>query len=133
MFDFCVKKSRIEGVCDAASNDSSPSSLQSDLQDLQKEGKNCRHTEENVCIHSKYMDIHLKFCFVQCPGTGQLPRPQSGICATFLGNEAMKPSRFIRRVNTEHSDLVNKPIEFFMRKRDVLKIEKKIISPSFNH
>jgi len=41
----------------------------------------------------------------------------------------MKPSRLIRHLNTKHSDLVNKPIEFFMRKRDALKIEKKIISP----
>ena len=40
----------------------------------------------------------------------------------------MKPSRLIRHLNTKHSDLVNKPIELFMRKRDGLKIEKKIIS-----
>ena len=38
-FNFGVKKSRIEGVCDATNNDSSTSSLQSDLQDVQKEGK----------------------------------------------------------------------------------------------
>jgi hypothetical protein len=28
-------------------------------------------------------------------------------------------------LNSKHSNLVNKPIEFFMRKRDALKIEKK--------
>jgi hypothetical protein len=44
LFNFGVKKSRIEGVCDATNSDSSTSSLQSDLQDVQ-------HTEEKVCIH----------------------------------------------------------------------------------
>jgi hypothetical protein len=38
-FNFDVKKSRIERVCDPTNSDSSTSSLQSDLQDVQKEGK----------------------------------------------------------------------------------------------
>jgi len=33
-----------------------------------------------------------------------------------------------RYLNPKHSDLVNKPTEFFVRKRDALKIEKKLIS-----
>jgi hypothetical protein len=40
----------------------------------------------------------------------------------------MKPSRQTRHLNTKHSDIVNKPIEFFMRKTDAFAIEKKIIS-----
>jgi len=40
----------------------------------------------------------------------------------------MKPSPLIRHLNTIHSDLVNEHNEFIMRKRDALKIEKKIIS-----
>jgi len=39
LFNFVVKKSRIEGVCDATNNDSSTSGLQSDFQDIKKEGK----------------------------------------------------------------------------------------------
>jgi len=39
LFNFGVKKSRIEGVRDATNNDSSTSSLQSDLQDVQEEEK----------------------------------------------------------------------------------------------
>jgi len=74
------------------------------------------------------MDSYLKFGVIQCPDTEQLPRPQCVICATVLGNEAMKPSRLIQHLNTKHSDLVNKPIEIFMRQRDALKREKKIIS-----
>ena len=74
------------------------------------------------------MDSYLKFGFIQYTDIDQLLRPQCVICATVLGNEVMKPSRLMRHLNTKHSDLVNKPIEFLMRKRDVLKIEKKIIS-----
>jgi len=74
------------------------------------------------------MDNYLKFGFIQRPDTDQLQRPQCVICATVLGNEAMKPSRLIGHLNTKHSDLVNNPIEFLMRKRDALKIEKKIFS-----
>jgi len=74
------------------------------------------------------MDSYLKFGFIQCPDTDQLPQPQCVICAAVLGNEAMKSLQLIQHLNTKHSDLVNKPIEFFIRKRDALKIEKKIIS-----
>ena len=35
LFNFGVKKSRIEGVCDTTNSDSSTSSLQSDLEDAQ--------------------------------------------------------------------------------------------------
>ena len=74
------------------------------------------------------MDSYLKFGFIECPDTDQLQRTQCVICATVLGTEAMKLSRIIRHLNTKHSDLFYKPIEFFMRKRDALKTEKKIIS-----
>jgi len=74
------------------------------------------------------MNSYLKFGFIQSPDTEQLPRLQRDICATVPGNETMKPSRLIRHLNTKHSDIVNKTIEFFMHKRDALKREKKIIS-----
>jgi len=128
LFNFGVKKSRIEGVCDATNNDSSSSSLQSDLQDVQKEGRTTSTQKKKSAFTRKYMGSYLKFGFIHCPDTDQLPQPQCVICATVLGNEGKKPSRFIRNLNTKHSDLVNKPIEFFMRKRDPLKIEKKIVS-----
>jgi len=122
LFSFCVKKSRTEGICDTTNNDSSTSSLQSDLQDVQKEGKTTSTQKKKSAFTRKYMDSYLKFGFVQCPDTDQLSRPRCVICVTVLGNEAMKPSRLIRHLNTKHSDLVNKPIEFFTGKRDALKI-----------
>ena len=52
LFNFGVKKSRIEGVCDATNNDASISSLHSDLQDVQKEGETTSTRKKKVCIHS---------------------------------------------------------------------------------
>jgi len=103
LFNFGVKKSRIEGVCDATNNDSSISSLQSDLQDVQKEGKTTSTQKKKSAFTRKYMDSYIKFGFIQCPDTDQLPRPQCVICVTVLGNEAMKPSRLIRHLNTKNS------------------------------
>jgi len=79
-----------------------------------------------------YMESYLKFFLIQTPDTEQLPRIQCVICATVLGNETMKPSRLIRHLNTKHSDLVNKPIEFFMRKKGAFKLGKKIFTQPSN-
>jgi hypothetical protein len=70
----------------------------------------------------------LKFGFILCPSTEQLPKPQCVLYAVVLGNEAMKPSRLLRHLNTKHSELVSKPTEFFMRKKDALKIEKQVLT-----
>jgi len=120
-FNFGVKKSRIEGVCDATNNDSSTSSLQSDLQGVQKEGKTTSTQKKKSAFTCMHMDSYLKFGFIQCADTDQLPRPQCVICATVPGKEAMKPSRLIRHLKSKHFDLVNKPTEFFMRKKMHLK------------
>ena len=48
LFNFGVKKSRIEGFFDATNNDSSTSSLQSDLQDVQRRGKLPAHRRKSL-------------------------------------------------------------------------------------
>jgi len=93
-----------------------------------KRGKTASTQNKRSAFTRKYLDSYSKFGFLQCPDTDQLPRPQCVICATVMGNEDMEPSRLIRHLNTKHSDLVNKHIEFFMHKRDALKIEKKLNS-----
>ena len=95
LFNFGVQKSRIEGVCDAINNDSSTSSLQSDLQDAQKEGQTTSTRKKKSAFTRKYMESYLKFGFIQCSDTDQLPRPQCVICDNVLGNEAVQPSRLI--------------------------------------
>jgi len=52
----------------------------------EKEGKTTRARKKNSAFTRKYMDSYLKFGFIQCPDTDQLPRPQGVICATVLGN-----------------------------------------------
>jgi len=56
LFNFGVKKSRIEGVCDATNNDWSTSSLQSDLQDVQKDGKTTSTQKKKSASTLTYMD-----------------------------------------------------------------------------
>jgi len=109
-------------------NDPSTSSLQSDFQDVQTEGKTTGTQKKRSAFTHKYMDSYLKCGFLQCPDTDQLSRPQCVIRATVLGIEGTKLSWLNQHLNTKHSHLVNKPIEFFMRKRDALKIEKKLNS-----
>jgi len=92
LFNFGVKKSCIEGVCYATNNDAPTWSLQSDLQDVQKEGKTTSTQKKKSAFTRKYMDSYLKFGFIQCPDTDQLPQLQCVICAAVLGNVAMKPS-----------------------------------------
>jgi hypothetical protein len=53
-----------------------------------------------------FMDSHLKFGSILWPDKDQLPRPQSVFCATVLENEAVKPWRLARHLNTKHSDAV---------------------------
>jgi hypothetical protein len=84
-----------------------------------------RQKKKKCTFIRKYNESYLKFGFILCSGTEQLPKLQCVICAVVLANEAMKPSRFLRHLNTKHSELVSKPTDLFMRKRDTLKIEKK--------
>jgi len=48
LFNYGVKKSHIEDVCDTTNNDSSTSSLQSDFQDVQKGGKLPAHRRKSL-------------------------------------------------------------------------------------
>jgi hypothetical protein len=48
LFNFGVKKSLIEGVCDTTNKVSSTSSLQSDLQDVQNERNTTSTHEESL-------------------------------------------------------------------------------------
>ena len=59
LLNFGVKKSRIEGVCEATNNDSSTTGLQSDLQDVQKEGKTTITQKKKSAFTLKYMDSYL--------------------------------------------------------------------------
>ena len=59
-----VKKSRIEGVCDATNNESSTTSLQGDLQHLQRREKTTSTQEKKSAFTRKYTDSCLTFGFI---------------------------------------------------------------------
>jgi hypothetical protein len=83
LFNFGVKKSRIEFVCDATNSDSSTLILQSDLQDVQSKGKTNSTQKKKSAFTRKNMDRYLKVAFIQCCGTNQLPRPNVSFVLLF--------------------------------------------------
>ena len=66
-----------------------------------------------------YDDKYLAFGLIRI-NTGGQPKPQCVVCSQVLANEAIKPAKLLRHLQTNHSQLVNKPLTFFTRKRDEL-------------
>jgi len=56
-----------------------------------------------------------------------VPKPQCVICGEVLSNDAMKPSKLMRHLNTKHKEKSSKPKEFFERKREEFKNRQKLI------
>ena len=75
--------------------------------------------------HSNY--INLGFTWT---GAEDEPRPQCVVCGDVLSNECMKPSHLTRHLSTKHQSLKEKPVDFFIRKRDELKQSKSTIRHS---
>lgn len=60
----------------------------------------------------KYCDEYLNLRFVQA-GTDIEQKPQCVLCYEILSNEAMKPAKLRRHLETKHSEFSGKSIEFF--------------------
>lgn len=76
----------------------------------------------------QYMTDYLKYGFVQAAHDHSLP--MCLLCNQTLSNEAMKPSKLQRHLHTKHSELSNKPVEYF--KQLQLKYQKRTtITSSF--
>ncbi|XP_044300501.1 transcription intermediary factor 1-beta isoform X6 [Varanus komodoensis] len=71
-----------------------------------------------------YNKDYLKFGFTVAPGSEQSPRPLCVVCSGILSNDAMKPSKLARHLRSKHSDLIDKPLEFFERLHNQMKIQK---------
>uniref|UniRef100_A0A8C7WYZ7 DUF4371 domain-containing protein n=1 Tax=Oryzias sinensis TaxID=183150 RepID=A0A8C7WYZ7_9TELE len=54
-------------------------------------------------------------------GEEEDPKPHCVLCYETLANEAMKPAKLKRHLETKHTEYQGKPIGFFERKRDELK------------
>ncbi|XP_060870180.1 zinc finger MYM-type protein 6-like [Metopolophium dirhodum] len=49
-------------------------------------------------------------------GSNDIPKPQCVLCSVILSNEAMKPAKLIRHLESKHKEFNNKPTNFFIRK-----------------
>ena len=75
-------------------------------------------------ISRKYDSSYLKFEFIQEPGNELDPRPLCIVCCESLSNDAIKPSKLERPLQSKHPDLAKKPLEYFQRMHEGMKNKK---------
>uniref|UniRef100_A0A2K5PE79 Zinc finger MYM-type containing 6 n=1 Tax=Cebus imitator TaxID=2715852 RepID=A0A2K5PE79_CEBIM len=90
-----------------------------------------------------YDTEYLKVGFIICPGSKESsPRPQCVICGEILPSENMKPANLSHHLKTKHSELENKPVDFFEQKslemecrnsslKKYLLVEKSLVKASY--
>ncbi len=79
------------------------------------------------CVVRKYDAEYIKFGFIRA-GTDTKPKAQCVECGEILSNEALKPSKLQRHLNSKHPGCVGKPKEYFQRKKDGLQAQQKVIT-----
>ena len=58
---------------------------------------------------------YLELGFTIAPSSEKLPLFMCLVCTKVLSNDAMKPSKLTRRLHSQHSNLVGKPLAYFKR------------------
>ncbi len=74
------------------------------------------------CKQCKYNPDYIKYGF-----TASDEKPQCVECGEVLANESMKPSKLERHLQNKHPTYVGKPVDYFVRKRDLLKRQQSSI------
>ncbi|XP_037683700.1 zinc finger MYM-type protein 6 isoform X2 [Choloepus didactylus] len=73
--------------------------------------------KKRIGFFQTYDAEYLKVCFIIYPGSKESsPRPQCVICGEILPSENMKPANLSHHLKTKHSELENKPLDFFEQK-----------------
>ena len=75
-------------------------------------------------ISRKHDSSYLKFGFIQEPGNELDPRPLCIVCCASLSNDAMKPLKLEKYLQSKHPDLAKKPLEYFQRMHEGMKKQK---------
>jgi len=75
----------------------------------------------------KYDTSYLEFGFIWC-GNESEPKPQCVVCYELLANECMKPAKLKRHLETKHSSLKSKLVEYFQRCVEQTNKEIKVVS-----
>lgn len=83
-----------------------------------------KHGKATAKVKRKYHSDYLKFVFFWT-GDAEDPNPHCVLCYDILANEAMKPAKLKRHLETKHRDYTSKPLAFFERKCDELKSHMK--------
>ena len=72
--------------------------------------------KKKAAFKRKYQESYLNYGFI---ATGDLHSPSLlwVICGDWLSNKAMKLSKLLYHMETQHPALKDKPLEFFKRKK----------------
>ncbi|XP_069865005.1 zinc finger MYM-type protein 6 isoform X1 [Dipodomys merriami] len=99
--------------------------------------------KNRIGFFQTYDAEYLKVGFIICPGSKESsPRPQCVICGEILPSESMRPASLSHHLKTKHSELENKPIDFFEQKslemerqnsslKKCLLVEKSLVKASY--
>uniref|UniRef100_A0A8C2VH41 Zinc finger MYM-type containing 6 n=1 Tax=Chinchilla lanigera TaxID=34839 RepID=A0A8C2VH41_CHILA len=99
--------------------------------------------KKRIGFFQTYDPEYLKVGFIICPGSKEsLPRPQCVICGEILPSENMKPANLSHHLKTKHSELEDKPVDFFEQKslemerqnsslKKCLLVEKSLVKASY--
>ncbi|XP_006144953.1 protein FAM200B [Tupaia chinensis] len=88
------------------------------------------HFKKKKVCPRRYNESYLKYGFIKCEKPFENDRPQCVICNNILANESLKPSKLKRHLETQHAELVDKPIEYFQRKKKDIKLSTQFLSCS---
>ncbi|XP_072247753.1 SCAN domain-containing protein 3-like [Leuresthes tenuis] len=82
--------------------------------------------KKKASFNRQYQESYLKFGFI-ATGESHSPSPLCVICGDKLANEAMKPSKLLRHMETKHPGLKNKTLDFFERKKREQERQKQLL------
>ena len=82
--------------------------------------------KKKAAFKRKYQESYFNYGFL-ATGDSHYPSPLFIICGDLLSNEAMKPSKLLRHMQTKHAALKDKPFEFFKEKKCEYKEQKQLL------
>ena len=77
-------------------------------------------------FNRKYDESYLKYGFI-ATGDSHAPSPLCVVCGDRLSNEAMKPSKLLRHIESKHPALKVKAVEFFERRKRETEGQKQVL------
>ena len=82
--------------------------------------------KKKAAFKRKYQESYLNYRLI-ATGDSHSPSPLCIICADWLSNETMKPSKLLLHMETKHPTFKDKPLEFFKRKKRENEEQKQLL------